>query len=61
MKENAKVGRPKVPEYRKIRMRLSRVEDALLPLILQLSNENEKNQLLNAFEELKNVDVKTDK
>lgn len=50
-----KLGRPPVPEYRKKRVRIAAVEDALLPTILRLPNSVEKNELLSAFEELKKV------
>lgn len=49
-------GRQRTPEYRKVRMRYSKLEDRLLPLILKLSNENEKNELLLAMEDLKKTD-----
>ena len=54
--EKRRQGRPTTPAYRKKRMRLSAIEDALLPIILRMPNTAEKNELLAAFEVLKKVD-----
>ncbi|WP_161804971.1 hypothetical protein [Peribacillus butanolivorans] len=51
----AKMGRPKKPEYRSVRLRFGKVEDQLLEIIESLEDEKEKQLARNILERLKPV------
>ena len=48
-----KGGRPKTEAYRKLIFRYSRVEDLLLPVVDKMTNEADKQMILDVLEQLK--------
>ena len=48
-----KGGRPKTEAYRKKILRFSKVEDTLQPFISKMQNEQDKQLILDALEQLK--------
>lgn len=46
-------GRPRTEEYRKIKHRMSRIEDVFVSVAKEISNEKDRKKVLQALETLK--------
>lgn len=58
MQTAKKMGRPRVADYRKIKHRMSKIEDTFLETIEKLESEKDKKEIKKALEKLKKIGVK---